>query len=462
MSKSSNRKLLTSVYTPQEAREAILGGARIIDSEDPKSALGNISPLKIMDISSAVLDYSRNLELQLSTNIGEDQLIFRRGEDGRAMEKSPLETAGKAAQAALGVALSMGTRVHPCNIVKVGLDGMPVAQLTEVLSEVVRTFRRTAEFKQCQVMSVLFAQDLRLWKERKNNPAVVRELCNLREFALAKEGENEAFDLAAVAADSFRTPDGAAVFGSGRPANLKSLQDEQILPPEATSTWVRLNDPAGQRLDSKSEEKTSRATIVKMVDATVAAGADAMMLDTSILLKVCNVGLVAAKQDGMTNLSQFIERNGMLQDGVLSLADLEFFVQYAHYRGIIANLAGSIESYQAQQLWARIPGLDQISTRGAASAPLADPFTLKAAADNRQRRTIVRQLVRGLAPPEHGGVLNVPIAVRAKGHALVQRLCEELGQSRQKNGEPPLSAYYVDARGPTEEIQLDRSDRRVT
>lgn len=31
-----NRKLLVSVFNSQEAREAILGGGRIIDSEDPK------------------------------------------------------------------------------------------------------------------------------------------------------------------------------------------------------------------------------------------------------------------------------------------------------------------------------------------------------------------------------------------------------------------------------------------
>ncbi len=35
-----NRKLLVSLFNAQEAREAVLGGARIVDSEDPKSALG--------------------------------------------------------------------------------------------------------------------------------------------------------------------------------------------------------------------------------------------------------------------------------------------------------------------------------------------------------------------------------------------------------------------------------------
>ena len=62
-----NRKLLVSVFNAQEAEEAILGGGRIIDSEDPKSALGNIKPRHIMAVSDAVLDFKRNLEIQLST-----------------------------------------------------------------------------------------------------------------------------------------------------------------------------------------------------------------------------------------------------------------------------------------------------------------------------------------------------------------------------------------------------------
>src|ERR1700729_644683 len=114
-----NRKLLVSVFSAQEAREAVLGGGRIIDSEDPKSALGNISPRHIMDISDAVLDFHRDLDVQLSTNIGEDQLLFRRSQTGQAIEKSRYEIAGKAAQAAVGVATSMGTRVHPVSYVKV-------------------------------------------------------------------------------------------------------------------------------------------------------------------------------------------------------------------------------------------------------------------------------------------------------------------------------------------------------
>jgi uncharacterized protein (UPF0264 family) len=448
MSRHKNRKLLTSVYSAQEAREAMLGGARIIDSEDPRSALGNISPLRIMAIANATLDYKRDLEVQLSTNIGEDQLIFERTESGAAVEKSLLETAGKAAQAALGVALSMGTEVHPCNIVKVGLDNMPAAQLSEVLDEVVRTLRRSPALRTCQVMSVLFAHDITLWNERNGEESVRTELINLREFGPVAADAEGALDLRKYY-EGFLNADGKQIFERSSDVTLKSLQEHRILPRSATSTWVKLNEPHAnwRYFGGPEKERTTKEVIRKMVDITADAGADAMMLDTSILSKVCNIGLVNAHSEGFVNLSQYIVRKKLTQRGVLTLDEIKFFVEYCHYRGIAANLAGSIESFQAQQLWAYIPALDQISTRGAASAVATDPFTGNTSADSRQRRTIVRQLVRGLAPPEGGGVLNIPEDVEADGHSDVLQLCRELSAQRRRDGDPELEAFYVSKDG---------------
>ncbi|MFE0459045.1 ketoacyl-synthetase C-terminal extension domain-containing protein [Kitasatospora sp. NPDC058965] len=106
--------MLVSVFGRQEACEAVLGGALIIDSEDPRSALGTIKSRRIMDIADAVRAVRRELPVQLSTNIAEGQLLYRRAAGGLAIGRSPYEMVGKAAQAALGVAVSMGTAVHPC------------------------------------------------------------------------------------------------------------------------------------------------------------------------------------------------------------------------------------------------------------------------------------------------------------------------------------------------------------
>ncbi|MBH1933855.1 hypothetical protein I5Q34_06025 [Streptomyces sp. AV19] len=445
--RTRNRKLLVSVFNPQEAREAVLGGARIVDSEDPRSALGNIKPQQIMAISDAVLDYQRDLDVQLSTNIGEDQLLFRRSETGQAIEKTPYEIAGKAAQAALGVAVSMGTRVHPCNIVKVGLDGMPLDLLTEVLRECVLTLRRTEHFPHARVMSVLFVQDLDLWEERRSVPAIRRTLVGLREYHPCEPGAaDDVFDLADYAVGTLRGEDGRPLFTDPGQVGLESLLKKGALPAGTRSTTVALTElfPHGRYglTADPACRRTDRQVIANMVDATARAGGNAIMLDTSILLKTARVGLVATEHSPQMadfNSLDIDADTGLERKGVLPLDGIRFFVDYCHYRGLEANLAGSVTSYQAQQLWRLVPETDQMSTRGHASAVSEDPSRPgDTGADSRQDRVIVRDLVRGLVPPEQGGYLWLPEemkpAATEAAHALVER-------------RPGLVGHWADKRG---------------
>jgi hypothetical protein len=458
-----NRKLLVSVYNAQEAREAVLGGARIIDSEDPKSALGNISPRRIMDISDAVLDFHRDLDVQLSTNIGEDQLLFRRSQSGQAIEKSRDEIAGKAAQAALGVCLSMGTRVNPVNIVKVGVDGMEVERIGEVLREVVATLRRTETLSHCQVMSVLFAQDLKVFQERRSNDAVLKQLVELREFNPSAQGKPDAFDIKKYAVNTLRDPQSDKVlFTDASQVSLSALIEHGVLPPGSTGTFVRTNELFEHRkyfpkIADADAPRTSQSVIKAMVDVTADSGANAIMIDTSILLKVMNVGLIDTSGSEMTDINSLVVRDGMARQGILTLQDLRFFVQYCHYKGLSGNLAGSIESYQAQQLWALIPELDQASARGAASGIDNAPSPSNATppsnapipgADTRKRRVIKRSLVHGMAPPEHGGVLNLPVSLKTTQAATrVRELIAMLAERRKIAGLPDLQAFWVDPSG---------------
>lgn len=449
-----NRKLLVSVFNAQEAREAVLGGGRIIDSEDPKSALGNISPRHIMAISDAVLDCHRDFEVQLSTNIGEDQLLFRRAQTGEAIEKSRYEIAGKAAQAALGVAISMGTRVHPVSYVKVGVDGMGVDKVGEVLREVVATVRQTEILSHCQVMSVLFAQDLGVWAERKHNEAVRRVLVELREFNPASEKDPEAFDITPYAVNTVRdSKTGQILFTDPSQVSLSTLIQRDVLPPGVDSTFVRTNELFEHRRYfpqiAAGAQRTTKAVIKAMVDVTADAGANAIMIDTSILTKVMNVPLIDTGSDGMVDINSLVTRDGMVQRGILSLEELKFFVDYCHYRGLSANVAGSIESYQAQQLWVLIPELDQASTRGSASAVDRDPSRSNTGQDTRQHRVIKRNMVRGIAPPEHGGVLNLPESIRSHADtpARVKELIELLSERRAAMGLPDLQSFWINRFG---------------
>ncbi|MER7848589.1 (5-formylfuran-3-yl)methyl phosphate synthase [Kitasatospora sp. NPDC096077] len=375
----ADRRLLVSVFGPQEAREAVLGGARIIDSEDPRSALGTIKPRRIMDIADAVLAARRELPVQLSTNIGEDQLLYRRAENGLAVAKSAYEQVGKAAQAALGVALAMGIRVHPCGIVKVGLDGMTAAEAGEVLGEIVATVRRADGLSATRVMAVLFAQDLDLWDARKTLPQVRRALVGLGEYHPCGPDTPGAFDLA----------DHAAAAG---------------LPDTARGSFVAVNEPfPHDRYGLTWARRTDRTAIRAMVEASAAAGADAIMLDTSILLKVARIGLVSTA--GSTELVDLdrhdTDAHGLARAGILTLDEIRAFVDLCHDHGLEANLAGSLQSHQAQQLWRLVPALDQLSARGGVSA-------LAHGGATRHGRTVRSALVRGLVPPEQHGHLLVP------------------------------------------------------
>ncbi|MFE0701062.1 (5-formylfuran-3-yl)methyl phosphate synthase [Streptomyces sp. NPDC058872] len=406
--RGADRRLLVSVFGPQEAREAVLGGARIIDSEDPRSALGTIKPRRIMDIADAVLAVRRDLPVQLSTNIGEDQLLYRRAGNGLAIAKSAYETVGKAAQAALGVAVSMGVHVHPCPIVKVGLDGMGVDRLGDVLGEITTTLRRADGLGRTRVMSVLFAQDLDLWDARKTLPQVRRALVGLRAYDPATSDASDAFDLAEYA-DALLGDDGNPLFPDRRPDGAE-LKARGALPAAARGTHVTVSEPFPHADHGLTRRRRTDAEAIRtMVEASAAAGADAIMIDTSILLKVARIGLIStAGSDELVDLDAHdVDDHGLPRTGILSLEEIRLFVDLCHARGLEANLAGSVQSHQAQQIWRLVPDLDQLSARGGVVALARDPLGGTGAA-TRHDRVVRRGLVAGIIPPEQGGHLVVP------------------------------------------------------
>ena len=191
-----------------------------------------------------------------------------------------------------------------------------------------------------------------------------------------------------------------------------------------------------------------------MVDATAEAGADAIMLDTRIQSKVARLCLVDTASNGLVDINRFDTKDGTPRKGIFTLEEIQYFVDYCHYKGIEANVAGSVQSYQAQQLWLKIPALDQASTRGASSAVVLEPGTDSTGSDTRQHRIIKRTLVRGLAPPEHGGVLNFPAKMKQSREALheIKMLHAELADMRIKQGFPELQCFFVDRFGGQEPL----------
>ena len=366
-----NRRLLISVFTAAEVREALIGGARIIDCEDPRTSLGNISPHAIMRLSEAVLAYKRDYSVQTSTNIGEEQLLFDRGANGVAIQKFEHEIAGKAAQAALGVATAMGTRIHPVNIIKIGIDAMDASLIEDVLREIVKTVRRSDWTNHSQIVPVFFIRDVDLWQARKSHPGVMRELLDLREYYPDADG---AIDLREHYSFS----------GVARRVAV-----------EEGYTRVSLNDV--HPYSTLGFAATGQPVLVDLVDLCARVGVDGQMLDTPIQLKVAKIGLLKHSSNAEEKLSV---GRPLRREGIMTVEDCRWFCDYCHWRGIEAYLAGSIQPDHAAALW-QIESLDSIAVRGGASELVPRPGVSQTpSTEARHEKRITRRRVALFVPPE--------------------------------------------------------------
>jgi len=129
------QKLLVSVRGKIEALEAIKGGAKIVDAENPDSSLGKVYPLNIATIKKAS---SKHKGVTVSTNIGEKQLNRR-----------------TACQSVLGVATA------GADTVKVGMALLTKDRIELLSGRVTRTVKRW--YPKTAVIPAFFA-DTRLRK----------------------------------------------------------------------------------------------------------------------------------------------------------------------------------------------------------------------------------------------------------------------------------------------------------
>lgn len=384
----SNQRLLISVFDAQEAREAILGGARVIDCEDPSGALGDISPVRVMAIADGVIGYQRNLDLQISTNIGENQMLFK-DDGGRAVARFPDEIAGKAAQAALGVAAAMGTALHPVNIVKVGLDNMPIDVARRTLLDVREALDRNPLFSRSQVVAVFFAQNLELWEKRSADPSVLRELVLGREFFVDEGGKTLIEVLGGEEA--------ALAF-------IKKVKDSRLFNKEKPNpeTRVKITQLGSRKPLGFSNDKMTYAQ--QIADLTAAVGADGLMIDTRIHSKVARICFLDEGTAQANNPNPALPLTG-----IYSLIEVGQIAEYCHFKGIEFWASGSLQPFQAQPLWdlrdaKGVPLVDGMAVRGGASAAVRTatgklaPEAAAAGADTRGSKRVYRDLVSVYAP----------------------------------------------------------------
>jgi len=345
-------------------------------------------------IADATMTYKRNLEVQISTNIGENQLLFKRDDSGRAVQRFDNEIAGKASQAALGVAAAMGTDLHPVNIIKVGLDGMPRQIALETLREVVLTVHSNPYFNRCEVVAVFFAQDLKTWTERKGNPIVIRDLLLLREYVVDPNGSIDIqamFGNDIVTMNAFREKIGndRALFDS----NGKVISKCRLTELYDLHTLGYVDVPG---------EDFKMTYLYSAADLASDAGADGIMIDTRIHTKVGYMCCLNYGTKGDVNPESKLRRYG-----IYSLEDFGAYAQYCHERNLEFWASGSIMPYQAQAVWALKNGdaiglVDAMAVRSGASGPprvVSRPGSAGPVIDNRASRRIYRDLVDKYAPP---------------------------------------------------------------
>jgi len=146
------QKLLVSIRGKNEAIQAAIGGAHIVDVEYPASALGTPYPLNIMAVRNTLnkMDFKKIL---VSTNIGEVQSI-------RAAS----------CQSALGVA------VAGADLIKFGLAEQSLDSAIYLSENIIRTIHKLSPKKKKLYPSVFVDKDMcRFFDPFKDGPVLVEE-----------------------------------------------------------------------------------------------------------------------------------------------------------------------------------------------------------------------------------------------------------------------------------------------
>src|SRR5208282_5790485 len=115
-------------------------------------------------------------------------------------------------------------------------------------------------------------------------------------------------DLQDYAVGTLRDSQGQVLFTDQTQVSLGGLIQKGVLPVGSNHSFVKLNPLFDQKQFFPGlieGDSTSQAVIKAMVDATADSGANAIMLDTSILSKVSNICLVDTAGSEMVDINRF-------------------------------------------------------------------------------------------------------------------------------------------------------------
>lgn len=361
-------KLLVSVFNPEEVRAAVLGGADIVDCEDPRAEVGMFEPRVITDVAYAVRQFDDGKCIPTSANIGFDLELFERGRADVFARRSLNEITAKAAQSALGLATAMDVGDKRSNIIKFGADGMRAHEVSTLVAAIKRAIRESRLYQSYRVVAAFLVCDDSEWERRKSNPSVVSSLLKSGHFIFSGNG--------AIRLKDYLSPE-----------ELVAISPSD---PEARAELLEPIKPSEAGFPDDLEQRTKM-----YVDLIASAGADAVMIDTPVQAKAANICLL--KSDSLAD-----EHGGTLSRfGVYPINLIKKFSDYCAYQGLEAWVAGSINSDDAKRLVGA--NVDTVVCRGAASDVIVNPYGNQTGTDRTSRR-ISSAKVAMLAAAVHGSI----------------------------------------------------------
>jgi uncharacterized protein (UPF0264 family) len=353
-------RLAISVFDAGEVRAAIAGGADSIDCEDPRASIGMFEPRVVTNIGYAVRQASQSA-IPTSANIGLPQVLKSAGANRVAM-RSLLEIQAKAAQEALGLAAAMDVGDARPNIIKFEVDGLKASEVESFVGAVKSAIRNSRQFQNHLVVASFLELNREVWEKRRTDRTVIAELLKIGEFYFDAEGKinlNDYFKADKVA---------ELMKGSSSHPNVSLIEP---------------SDPAMLGLPTTIDDR-----LRFWVDRLAKGGADGVLIDTPMQAKVANISLLIDQSDAISG-------DRMPLVGTFTLGQLKMFTDYCDYLGPEAWLAGSIQPSHAAQL-AKLPSLDVIMCRGAASEAVVNPYGTSAESTRAAKRISVAR-VRSLA-----------------------------------------------------------------
>jgi len=353
-------KLLVSIFNPEEVRQAIAGGADIIDCEDPRVVMGFYQPHTITAIAHAVRQNEGATRSIMSVNIGAELTLFSRTGTGFALARIDTEVQARAAQQSLGIASAMDVGDRRANIIKFGVGGVPHDKVSGLVAAVKSSVQKHSLYQNHTVIAGFMPFDWKEWERRKTIREVIIAQVRVGEYYMDPAGS---LDLS----EYFKDPE---------------LSQYKL---GANHTKFELTSPPIPQSLGFPEAQEERMKMY--VDLIKAGGADGVMMDTPIHAKNSRICLVNHPQNDTDTAGGTAPRlYGLFRPDVL-----QKFANYCAFNNLESWLAGSISVIHAEVL-GKMENLDVVLCRGSASEVISNPFGGAVGGDRAERRVTARKV----------------------------------------------------------------------